>query len=137
VVPLARSLLAGTVARLGRTITGFSPGACERLLAHDWPGNVRELQNAIERAVALTHGSVIEPHDLPKLESRSGPHADPGALARAHAADHRRLDMSLDAVEREHILSVLDACAGNKAEAARRLGIGTATLFRKLERFHG
>lgn len=56
----------------------------------------------------------------------------PDSAQRAH---DRSVDLSLAAVEREHILAVLDASGGNKAEAARRLGIGTATLFRKLKRY--
>ena len=136
VLPLARTLLASTVERLGRPIAGFAPSACEKLLAHDWPGNVRELQNAVERGVALARGSLIEPQDLPRLEPRSRTDLDP-QLTRAHAADHRRLELELSTVEREHVLAVLDAVGGNKAEAARRLGIGTATLFRKLKRYRG
>src|SRR5690606_24096855 len=77
VLPLARTLLASTVERLGRPIAGFAPSACEKLLAHDWPGNVRELQNAVERGVALARGSLIEPQDLPRLEPRSRTDLDP------------------------------------------------------------
>ncbi len=137
VLPLARVLLASASERLGRQFGGVAPAACEALLAHDWPGNVRELQNAIERAAALARGDLIEAEDLPKLEPRSRVAVirDPAAAVREHAAEHRRLDLNLAAVEREHILAVLDASAGNKAEAARRLGIGTATLFRKLKQY--
>ncbi len=135
VLPLARVMLATASERLGRSLAGFAPSACEALLAHDWPGNVRELQNAIERAVALARGQLIEPEDLPKLEPRTRPGLDSAARVREHAAEHRRLDMTLADIEREHILAVLDASGGNKAEAARRLGIGTATLFRKLKRY--
>jgi two-component system response regulator HydG len=132
VLPLARALLASAVERIGRSIAGFTPAACQALLAHDWPGNVRELQNAIERAVALARGNLVELDDLPKLEPR--PRAPVDAV-RARAHEPSRSDMSLEAIEREHILAVLDQSGGNKAEAARRLGIGTATLFRKLKRY--
>jgi two-component system, NtrC family, response regulator HydG len=135
VLPLARALLASASLRLGRQLDGFAPTACEALLAHDWPGNVRELQNAIERAVALARSSRIEAEDLPRLEPRARVDLGPGARMREHAAEHRRLDLPLAEIEREHILAVLDASNGNKAEAARRLGIGTATLFRKIKRY--
>ena len=137
VLPLARLLLAHTSQRLGRPLDGFAPTACEALLAHDWPGNVRELQNAIERAVALARSNLIEAGDLPRLEPRTQPSRSPGDRVREHAAEHRRLELALAEVEREHILAVLDATGNNKAEAARRLGIGTATLFRKLKRYRG
>lgn len=130
ILPLARSLLAAAGERLGRPLTGFAPGACEQLLAHDWPGNVRELQNAIEHAVALARGRVVEPEDLPRLEPGRRP---PRGGARSLAPP--RPTATLAAVEREHILLVLAASGDNKAEAARRLGIGTATLFRKLKRY--
>ncbi|MFO7563582.1 MAG: XylR N-terminal domain-containing protein [Enhygromyxa sp.] len=132
------SLARGRLRELERRLrAGFSPAACETLLVHDGPGDLRERQNVIERASALAHGELIEPQELPRLEPRPRDSGDLGASARTHATDHRRLDMSLAAVEREHILSVLDASGGNKAEAARRLGIGTATLFRKLKRYRG
>ncbi len=85
---------------------------------------MRELENAVERAVILTDGSRIEPEDLPEEISAAPPprplHGDLRPLAE---------------VEREHILAVLEACGGNKARAAERLGIGTATLFRKLKEY--
>src|SRR5262249_56107086 len=63
---MARSLLAEFAARTGRPIEGIAPEAMQALLAHCWPGNVRELRNAIERAVALCQGEVIELDDLPQ-----------------------------------------------------------------------
>ncbi|NVB38962.1 sigma-54-dependent Fis family transcriptional regulator [Pseudenhygromyxa sp. WMMC2535] len=154
ILPLARLLLAEAGDRMGRTLSGFEPAACEALLAHTWPGNVRELQNAVERAVAMARGRTVEAGDLPKFEARrlgrrgrAGGGERPldpfahthegsnGEAAREHAQAHRRLDMNLAEIEREHILAVLAAAGGNKAEAARRLDIGTATLFRKLKKY--
>ena len=140
ILPLARVLLASASERLGRAIAGFGPGACERLVAHDWPGNVRELQNAVEHAVALARGRTIEAGDLPSFaplgEARARRSLAPGEPpARELGLVETSLDMSLAEVERRHILAVLDAAGGNKAEAARRLGIGTATLFRRLKQY--
>ncbi|WP_045115403.1 sigma 54-interacting transcriptional regulator [Plesiocystis pacifica] len=145
ILALARAFLAESALRMGRPVRRLGPAACEALLAHPWPGNVRELQNAIERAVALARGELVEVGDLPRLGNRgrgkakhevkeaSGTAA--GTAAREHALAHRRLEMSLADIEREHILAVLDATGGNKAETARRLDIGTATLFRKLKKY--
>jgi two-component system response regulator HydG len=130
ILPLARVLLASAGERLGRPLAGFAPGACELLVQHDWPGNVRELQNAIEHAVALARGRVVEREDLPHLQPRV--QANVGAAASERASTPER---TLAQVEREHILAVLEASGGNKAEAARRLGIGTATLFRRLKQY--
>jgi DNA-binding NtrC family response regulator len=94
--------------RMGTDIPAFSPVARRRFLSYDWPGNVMELRNTVERA--LIHGD---------FESALG--------ATAACVD---LD-DLAAVERRHILAVLDACDGNRAEAARRLGVARKTVDRK------
>jgi two-component system response regulator HydG len=133
ILPLARVLLRAAVERLGRTVTGFAPGACERLVAHTWPGNVRELQNAIEHGVALAQGPVIEAEDLPRLDNRAPLRAPERPEAERALGVH--VDLSLARVEREHILAVLAGAGNNKAEAARRLGIGAATLFRRLKQY--
>ena len=88
------------------------------LLAYRWPGNIRELSNAVRHGAALAPEPVVEAEHLPE-EVRS-PRAAPVRLR------------SLAEVEREHVLSVLDACGGNQAEAARVLGLGRNTLWRKL-----
>jgi two-component system response regulator HydG len=100
----------------------ISPEAMEMLTAHRWPGNVRELRNAIEHAVALSRGPEIVPDDLPERM--------------------RRIDLqpandlvSMDEVERRHVLHVLDAVAGNKSLAVRILGWNRKTLYRRLARW--
>jgi len=137
ILPLARVLLRAASERLGRPVVGFGPGACGLLVAHDWPGNIRELQNAVEHAVALARGRTVEPHDLPAFDEGPGAARAASAASSSTASEpqHSALDMSLAEVERRHILAVLAASANNKAEAARRLGIGTATLFRRLKQY--
>lgn len=109
----------------GRRARRLAPDATAALLAADWPGNVRELENVIEQAVILCPEHLGElPLDLlpPHLGGR-GWFADEAAEGRP---------ATLEEMERRYILSVLDRCGGNKAEAARVLAIGYKTLLRKL-----
>jgi two-component system, NtrC family, response regulator HydG len=124
ILPLARGFVAGAAARTGRKVTGFTPAAAHQLLRYGWPGNVRELENAIERAVVLTRRSRIDIEDLPPEVGL----AVPDAIV---ATDIR----PLAEVEREYIKSVLRAVEGNRSQAARKLGIGEATLYRKIKKF--
>ncbi|MFV0436124.1 MAG: helix-turn-helix domain-containing protein [Desulfopila sp.] len=107
----------------GRQPATFSPAAIQQLLAYSWPGNVRELRNSVEYALALAAANRIEPEDLP-------PEIQGITPARAN-----RDTMTLAAIERDHIQSVLQATGGNRAQAAEILGIGIATLYRKLKQF--
>ncbi|MBF5044661.1 sigma-54-dependent Fis family transcriptional regulator [Aggregicoccus sp. 17bor-14] len=124
-LPLARLLLADASERLGRRVTGLTPAAADQLLRYAWPGNVRELQNALERAVALCEGTRVEPEDLPE-EVR----AAPPSLLPGEGAPQRLEDM-----ERAYILAVLAQNEGNRAHTAAQLGIGPATLYRKLKAY--
>ena len=99
--------------------------AMSNLIAYDWPGNVRELENAIERAVALGSGSVLESADLPSnLRLCTG-----GSMPSAHEI------LPLEDLERRAILSTLRETTGDKLAAARMLGIGKTTLYRKLKQY--
>ncbi len=119
---LARSFLEGAVQRTGRKVTGLTSAAAQQLLAYPWPGNVRELENAVERAVVLARGSLVDVDDLPPEIGL--------AVAEPVAAGEVR---TLAQVEREYVASVLRAVGGNRAQAAAKLGIGTATLYRRLK----
>ena len=120
ILPLARTFLAATSERIGRKGLSFSPAAAHQLLRFDWPGNVRELENAVERAVVLATHDRIDVEDLPDE-------------VRAIAATETGSPCSLAEVERKHIQAVLAASDGNRAKAAATLGIGVATLYRKLK----
>lgn len=124
VLPLARVMIAAAAGRMGRHVSGMSPQAADQLVRWDWPGNVRELENAVERAVALCEGGRVELEDLPE-EIRQ---AMPGRFV----PDQVR---TLDDVEREYILAALDANDGHQGRTAEQLGIGTATLYRKLKSY--
>jgi DNA-binding NtrC family response regulator len=120
---LIQTFLQNACARAGRRIE-LSPAAVQALTAYRWPGNVRELENAIERLVVFSRGSVIEASDLPF--KGSGPDL------------HERLfaDLpSLDEVERRYLLHVIEQVGGNRTRAAEVLGIDRRTLYRMAERF--
>jgi DNA-binding NtrC family response regulator len=124
ILPLARTFLVEAGERLGRKVTGFTPAAAQQLARHDWPGNVRELENAVERAVALAGGARIDAGDLPdEVRVASQVEAEPGG---------RR---TLGDVERDYIAAVLRANDGNRTRTARQLGIGAATLYRKIKEY--
>jgi two-component system response regulator HydG len=124
ILPIARRTLAQLSRKLGRPMHGFTPAAADQLLRYSWPGNVRELQNAIEHATVLTDGTRIDAADLPEDVRLSVP--------RPSSAD---LTMPLADVERRYILAVLDANDGNRTRTAHQLGIGAATLYRKLRSY--
>jgi two-component system response regulator HydG len=124
ILPLARVFLAETTRRMGRKLTGFTPRAADQLLRYEWPGNVREVQNAIERAVALATGSRVDVEDLPEELRAAMPRPRPTGRTRP-----------LEEVEREYILAAVEAAGGNRTHAAADLGIGLATLKRKLQRY--
>jgi DNA-binding NtrC family response regulator len=121
---LARHFLKKYAGRMKRDITDFAPEALQLLRSYSWPGNIRELENAIERAAILTRGPLIRAETLPVW--RSVPAAEPKKSGRL---------VSLETVEREHILHVLKAAGNNKSRAARILDIARRTLDRKIEEF--
>jgi DNA-binding NtrC family response regulator/predicted hydrocarbon binding protein len=125
ILPLARVLLADAALQMKRKITGLAPSTADQLLRYDWPGNVRELENTMERAVALARGSRVEFEDLSE-EIRQ---AFPTPLATKGKV------RQLDHVEKEYILAALELNDGNQTHTAEQLGIGSATLYRKLKSY--
>jgi transcriptional regulator with PAS, ATPase and Fis domain len=119
--------IAAAASRQGKTITGLTSLAAERLLQYQWPGNLRELDRVIHVAVAVTEGPVIEPEAI--ILDGAAPLASKPALA---AAGHASEDASLHTMERRHILAVLERLGGNKTQAAKALAIARSTLERKL-----
>jgi DNA-binding NtrC family response regulator len=109
-----------------RTERTISEEAMRRLIAYDWPGNVRELENCIERAVALGSGPIVHVADLPS--SLQYPTTE-----RAPEKDEL---LPLEELERRAILRTLRETSGDKLAAARILGIGKTTLYRKLKQYH-
>ena len=124
ILPLARAFLTAIAARTGKKATGFTPAAAQQLLRYAWPGNVRELENAVERATVLATKTRIDVDDLPQEVGL----AVPDAFATGEAR-------TLADVERDYIRAVLRAEGGNRTRAAVALGIGPATLYRKLKEY--
>lgn len=132
VLLVAEFFLDRFAARAGKSISGFSPAVAECLLAYDWPGNVRELSNCVERAVAISTRAELCVEDLSdkiqaaQVSSEALMPTQPAAL------------VPLAEIERRYILRVLDLVKGNKARAARVLGLDRKTLYRKLNLYrHG
>ena len=116
--------------RFNRPALALSAEARRRLENHAWPGNVRELRNCLERAAALATSDTIEPEQvLPKTT---------GATPAQPAADTQAASQSvltLEELERQHILRVLAETGGNRERAAAILGISARTLYRKLREY--
>jgi DNA-binding NtrC family response regulator len=108
-----------------RPIRTISEDAMRRIMAYDWPGNVRELENAIERAVALGSGPILHVGDLPSNLQYSS----------AEKLPENDDLVPLEALERRAIFRALRETGGDKLAAARLLGIGKTTLYRKLKQY--
>jgi DNA-binding NtrC family response regulator len=124
ILPIARRVLSQLSRKLQREFGGFTSAAADLLLRYPWPGNVRELQNAVEHAVVLAAGPRIDVSDLPEEVRLRLPH-------------RLSLDLSrtLEDVERDYILAVLEANGGNQKKTAQQLKIGSATLYRRLRAY--
>jgi two-component system response regulator HydG len=109
-----------------QTSRDISEDAMRQLIAYDWPGNVRELENAIERAVALGSGPILHVGDLPSNLQ----------YPTSERLPEKNELVPLEELERRAILRTLRETAGDKLAAARILGIGKTTLYRKLKQYN-
>ena len=105
---------------LNRDVEGFDSTAAEMLVSHPWTGNLRELNNVVKRAVLLARGKLITPAEL----TMAMPHVQPEPSMALHDED----------TERSRIVAALRQTNGNKAAAARLLGIDRKTIYNKIER---
>jgi response regulator containing cheY-like receiver, AAA-type ATPase, and DNA-binding domains len=111
-------------AKMDKPVETIEPGYLELLRRHPWRGNIRELRNVVERSMIMASDGVLRAEDLP-VELQHG----------APASDDSTLPLSLRAIEKQHIARMLGHTGGNKTEAARLLGIGLTTLYRKIEEY--
>ncbi len=116
-------------AETGRKLRGYAPEAMQMLQQYRWPGNVRELKNVVERAVVLARGELIEIDDL--ALSNLSTASESGDILPKNVYE----PMSLDEMERRHILATLRASGWNKSRTAAILGIERSTLDRKIRRY--
>ncbi|MDX2127762.1 MAG: sigma-54 dependent transcriptional regulator [Chloroherpetonaceae bacterium] len=125
---LAEHFIALYSKKLGKKISGCDLYFKTKLKHYDWKGNLRELKNVIERAVILSSNDILSAGLLPKeiLHYEEKP-----ALMPINSTDFP--DISLSDLEKIHIERVLKHCNGNRTHAAKKLGIGTATLYRKMK----
>ncbi len=124
IMPLARTFMRAFARQNGKNISSFNFKAADCLLSYEWPGNVRELENAIEHAVVLCQQAQILVEDLPP-EVRC-------TITNPTSSESVR---PMKEVERDYLLSSLEAFDGDKARTAKALGISLATLYRKLEKY--
>jgi two-component system, NtrC family, response regulator AtoC len=128
ILMLAQHFIQRAAKRTGRNVQGLSGAAGQKLMSYDWPGNVRELENCIERAVTLTQFQQLTPDDLPEKVRRYEPTS-------TEPEDVLGELLSVEELERRHIIRVLKAVDGNKTRASKILGFDRRTLYRKLERY--
>jgi DNA-binding NtrC family response regulator len=108
----------------------LSDEALKAMLAYDWPGNVRELENCLERTYAFTSGPLIHTTDLPReVGNWPLPEASNGD---GNSKGYGKI-IPMAELEKLTILAAITELNGDKLQAARRLGIGTTTLYRKLK----
>ncbi len=122
---LARHLLGRLARRSGRAAPTLTPDLLTALGAYAWPGNVRELSNVLERALILADGEPITAAHI---------HLPGARVAPADSWPAGELQPAVEAFERAHVTRVLRECDGNRDEAARVLGLSSATLYRKLDK---
>jgi two-component system, NtrC family, response regulator HydG len=125
-IPLLAQHFLAKHRRSASPVTGFEPEALHALTRHSWPGNVRELENAVESAVALATAPLLRARDFALGRERIAP------ASAASAGGNAALPLSFDAYERDLIERALAASEGDAVAAARKLGVGRSTLYRKL-----
>jgi DNA-binding NtrC family response regulator len=129
---LVRHFLDKFSKKLGKNITGISDQALETVERYPWPGNVRELEHVMERACVLSAGPTISIDSIrldiaPEAKWTAAPYPDSTGVMPASAEDARK-----EPSHTEHLVKALMRAGGNKAKAARMLGIDRSTLYRKI-----
>jgi DNA-binding NtrC family response regulator len=123
IIPLAQHFLEKYALLNAKSIKGISPEVARLLEGYQWRGNVRELENVIERAVVLCSGDTIQREHLPDYITGQ----------ESTKVVSFPIGTTLQEIEEVMIARTLEATGGSKEEAARLLGIGVATLYRKLK----
>ncbi len=111
------------LARMKKPIEGFTDEAMQSMILHQWPGNVRELENAVEHAFIMSNGPLIDIMHLPK------------SVINRPAGKTSGISTLRDLSEQEELRQALISAGGNRAKAARLLGINRTTLYRRMQRW--
>lgn len=148
VLELSLHFLKKSSERLGKLLTEIDDDALEALKRYRWPGNIRELENVIERAVVLADGDAVTLQDLPREVVNGGAGYQRSGSAKSHSderskviepalvgAGAREEGLLEEYSEREALENALRSTSGNKAEAARLLGMPRSTFFSKLRKY--
>jgi DNA-binding NtrC family response regulator len=130
-IPLLTGHFLERLARSTGVMRNISDEALKLMLAYDWPGNVRELENCLERAAAMSSGGTLHVADLPT----SIQNWQAQAVAGQPVMDPVRGIMPIAELEKRAIMTAIEQLHGDKLEAARLLGIGKTTLYRKLKEY--
>lgn len=132
---LAKHFLDKYTTKNDKIFLDFAPQAMEALMAYGWPGNVRELENIVERVVVLNNDSRVKVQHLPPQIQKTA-ETRPASMVEPSMAplDGQRI-LPLEMVEKYAIEVALKRCLGNVSEAARKLKIGQATLYRKIKQY--
>ncbi len=143
-IPLLINHVIGRSAeRLGKKVEGIDAEARNALIAYSWPGNVRELENTVENMIVLAQGSKLTIADVPSnITGVSAMGAGPHSTAIVHSPDGAGgttaitlAGMNLAELEKKAIEETLTAVHGNREQAAKILGIGERTLYRKIKEY--
>ncbi|SEF98452.1 two-component system, NtrC family, response regulator HydG [Bryocella elongata] len=143
-IPLLAAHILDNLQRQTGTAFTFSDDALRMIVEYDWPGNVRELENAIERACALSSGPVLHLADFPTQVQYHNAHATNPTDTMALSAAPEEIPLgsiapqavlSIAELEKQAILNTIRQLKGDKLMAAKLLGIGKTTLYRKLKEY--
>ena len=135
-IPLLAAHLLDRFSDENGTRYSLSDEALRLIVEYDWPGNVRELEHALERACSLSSGPVLHIADLPApLQELRYQSRLPAVAYRPLPADGAETVITIMELERQAILRALHHLKGDKLMAAKLLGIGKTTLYRKLKEY--
>ncbi|MBM3999759.1 MAG: sigma-54-dependent Fis family transcriptional regulator [Planctomycetes bacterium] len=134
IVPLVDHFRKQFTKRHHKSVRGIAPHVSRRLFSYDWPGNVRQLRNAVETMVVLDSDGLLDVDDLPPELADHEP-SDTAVETGVPAAAGALIGRPMDEIEKWAILETLKLTNGNREQAARVLGIGARTIYRKLEAY--
>jgi two-component system response regulator HydG len=136
-IPLLAAHFLDRISREHGTKFTLSDEALRTMMRHDWPGNVRELENAVERACTMSSGPVLHLGDLPTQLQQQGLEMRRTAATAGESAEEGGAPevKTLADLERDAILGAIRTLNGDKLQAAKLLGIGKTTLYRKLKEY--